>query len=108
MLAVRLLIISPLVCSVPVGADQTKNDENPPKEILDKSLNEDDSALHQMDETRPSHILMFHPWNTKSHRIQQSALLEGLLAKGHRVTGVFPQSSSIRHDRYTEIVVEDG
>ena len=53
-------------------------------------------------------ILMYHPWNTKSHRIQQNALLQGLLAKGHRVTGVFPQKSEIKNENYTEIVVHNG
>ena len=57
---------------------------------------------------RPAHILMFHPWNTRSHRIQQNALLEGLLARGHLVTGVFPQQSAIINPNYTEIVVADG
>ena len=58
--------------------------------------------------TAPGHILMFHPWNTKSHRILQNALLEGFLARGYTVTGVFPQGSKIKNEKYTEIVVEDG
>jgi hypothetical protein len=32
---------------------------------------------------------------------------QGLLAKGHRVVGVFPQSGDSSNPRYTEIVVED-
>ena len=36
-------------------------------------------------------VLLYHPFNTVSHRMQQTALLEGLLEKGHRVVGVFPQ-----------------
>ena len=56
----------------------------------------------------PGHILMFHPWNTKSHRILQNALLGGFLARGYTVTGVFPQGSKIKNEKYTEIVVEDG
>ena len=56
----------------------------------------------------PGHILMFHPWNTRSHRIQQNALLEALLARGHRVIGVFGQASDITSDNYTEIVVSNG
>ena len=56
----------------------------------------------------PGHILMFHPWNTRSHRIQQNALLEALLARGHRVIGVFGQASDITSDNYTEIVVGNG
>ena len=36
-------------------------------------------------------VLLYHPFNTVSHRMQQTALLEGLLGRGHRVIGVFPQ-----------------
>ena len=54
------------------------------------------------------HILMYHPWGAKSHRVQQNALLLGLLNEGHAVTGVFPEKSNIIHDGYTEIVVETG
>ena len=54
------------------------------------------------------HILMYHPWGTKSHRVQQHALLVGLLNAGHTVTGVFPENSNIIHDGYTEIVVDSG
>ena len=50
-------------------------------------------------------ILMFSPWNTRSLRIQQNAILEGLLDRGHRVTGVFPQEYQSKHENYTEIVV---
>merc|ERR1719320_1751698 len=87
-----------------------KNDENLEIEINQEiqEVENNDAIVEQLGKTKASHILMFHPWNTKSHRIQQNALLEGFLARGHRVTGVFPQSSSIKHDRYTEIVVEDG
>ena len=52
------------------------------------------------------HILMFFPWNTKSLRIQQNAILEGLLDRGHEVTGVFPQDYHSEHENYTEIVVK--
>jgi len=55
-------------------------------------------------------ILLHHPINTRSHRIQQDALLEGLLARGHRVVGVFPQEGGrhlLNHPLYTEILVED-
>eukprot|EP00092_Neocalanus_flemingeri_P026671 GFUD01028916.1.p1 GENE.GFUD01028916.1~~GFUD01028916.1.p1 ORF type:complete len:551 (-),score=119.39 GFUD01028916.1:114-1766(-) len=53
------------------------------------------------------HILIFHPWSTRSHMMQQTALLKGLLAKGHLVTGVFPFATNIEDDGYTEFVVED-
>jgi len=58
-------------------------------------------------EARTGHVLLYHPWNTKSHRMTQNAILQGLLARGHQVTGVFPQHSDIRNENYTEIVVED-
>jgi len=58
-------------------------------------------------EARTGHVLLYHPWNTKSHRMTQNAILQGLLARGHQVTGVFPQNSDIRNENYTEIVVED-
>ena len=57
---------------------------------------------------RGSHILMYHPWSTRSHRQQNNALLEGLLAKGHTVTGVLPQGTHVTSLNYTEIVVEDS
>ena len=59
------------------------------------------------DQGSGKHILMFHPWGTKSHRGQLNALLEGLLNNGHKVTGVFPNKSNIIREGYTEIVVED-
>ena len=52
------------------------------------------------------HILMFHPWGTKSHRGQQNILLLGLLKQGHSITGVFTEQSDIVHERYTEIVIQ--
>ena len=75
---------------------------------IDNLVTNVDNKGNALDENPSSHILMFHPWNTKSWRIQQNALLEGLLARGHRVTGVFPRESSIKNERYTEIVVADG
>merc|ERR1711936_1230605 len=55
---------------------------------------EDINATYKQNSSDSSHILMFFPWNTKSHRIMQNSLLEGLLARGHKVTGVFPQKSN--------------
>jgi len=52
-------------------------------------------------------ILLYHPINTKSHRNQQNAIAEGLLSRGHRVIGVYPQSRPIENPLFTEIVVED-
>ena len=76
--------------------------------VTEEGEGEKNDVNKLMEGTPSSHILMFHPWNTKSHRIQQNALLSGFLARGHRVTGVFHQGSDIRSERYTEIVVEDG
>ena len=53
------------------------------------------------------HLVIYAPWNTRSHRMLQDALLEGVLAKGHRVTGVFPQEYQEKHENYTEILVND-
>ena len=53
------------------------------------------------------HLLMYVPWNTRSHRMQQNAVLEGMLARGHTVTGVFPQEYHGKHENYTEILVKD-
>ena len=103
-----------LFCLLAAETEDKVKDKDQPKEDIDRIVTkeeeqESDTIITQMDNTTPSsHILMFHPWNTKSHRIQQNALLEGFLARGHRVTGVFPQSSNIKNERYTEIVVEDG
>ena len=55
---------------------------------------------------RMSHILMYHPWGTKSHRGQQNALINGLLERGHTITGVFSDESDLNHENYTEIIVE--
>ena len=55
---------------------------------------------------RVSHILMYHPWGTKSHRGQQNALINGLLERGYTITGVFSDESNLNHENYTEIIVE--
>ena len=107
MLVVNIFIGLYLLLDHCILGSEEKKDENLDIEI-NHEVENTDAIVQQLDKTPPSHILMFHPWNTKSHRIQQNALLEAFLARGHRVTGVFPQSSSIKHDRYTEIVVEDG
>ena len=57
---------------------------------------------------RGGHVVMYHPWSTASHRLQNNAVLEGLLARGHSVTGVTPQPSHVTSLNYTEIVVEDS
>ena len=54
------------------------------------------------------HILMFHPWGTRSHMHQLTALLQGLLSSGHQVTAVFARKTEIMHQNYEEIIVADG
>ena len=72
----------------------------------EESLIEDVKIQDDHQDDSP-HILPHFPWNTKSHRILQNTLLLGLLDSGYTVTGVFPQSSDIKHSKYTEIVVSD-
>ena len=72
----------------------------------EESLIEDVKTQDDHQDDSP-HILLHFPWNTKSHRILQNTLLLGLLDSGYTVTGVFPQSSDIKHSKYTEIVVSD-
>ena len=55
---------------------------------------------------RNLHILMYHPWGTKSHRGQQRALILGLLQNGHKILGVFADESDLKHENYTEVVVD--
>ena len=59
-------------------------------------------------ESSRKHILMFHPWGTRSHMQQLTALLDGLLKSGNDVTGVFARKTEIVHQHYTEIIVKDG
>ena len=54
------------------------------------------------------HILMFHPWGTRSHMHQLTALLQGLLSSGNQVTAVFARKTEIMHQNYEEIIVADG
>ena len=44
---------------------------------------------------------------TKSHLIQLYPIVEGLLDKGHKVTGVYFSSAKISHENYTEILIEN-
>ena len=86
------------------GTTKVQNTNGPAKCEIAKA--EADTENKMLQEVNKKHILMYHPWGTKSHRQQQHALLLGLLNAGHTVTGVFPEKSSIIHDGYTEIVVE--
>ena len=56
-------------------------------------------------EYKYKHILMYHPWGTKSHRGQQNPVILALLEKGHTVTGIFSEKGDIIHERYNELIV---
>ena len=96
-------------------------DENLKKsEAIDRSIitadNTTNTSTSSTEDVSPSnqiispkkHILMFHPWGTRSHKYQLNALLLGLLKSGNAVTGVFAWKTDIVHQQYTEIVVKDG
>merc|ERR1711892_496805 len=51
---------------------------------------------------------MYHPWSTRSHMMQQTALLRGLLAKGYHITAVFPFPTNIVDVGYKEIAVKNA
>ena len=53
------------------------------------------------------HILFFHNAGTRSHLIAMSALMEGLLDHGHKVTAVVYAKSKIVDRNYKEILIED-
>merc|ERR1719193_573411 len=50
---------------------------------------------------------MHHPLSTRSHMMQQTALLRGLLDAGYKVTAVFPHPTGIVAAGYTEVIAED-
>ena len=52
------------------------------------------------------HVLFFHSMGTLSNIIAMSALAEGLLEHGHKVTTVFYARSKIVHENYTEILIQ--
>ena len=83
----------------------TKNDDQNEyglgEEYTNPSMNNSFSQI-------PKHVLMFHPWGTRSHMHQLTALLQGLLSSGNQVTAVFARNTEIRHQNYEEIIVADG
>ena len=98
------------------GADTFRGMESPQNNnnqniVIAPEVTENNDFIGEIDlkvdsHEQKSHILMYHPWGTKSHRGQQNALLIGLLSKGHIVTGVFSDESDVRHENYTEIIVK--
>ena len=50
-------------------------------------------------------VLFVHNMGTKSHLITMKPLLEELLARQNRVTGVFFNSLGLSHENYTEMVI---
>ena len=95
------LLIFLLSCSL-LAAYQTNNHEASEPSKDDGSV----SRERNSNSNEKSHILMYHPWGTKSHRGQQNALINGLLDRGHTITGVFADESSLNHENYTEIIIE--
>ena len=53
-------------------------------------------------------VLIHHSFGTKSHLIQMSPMVEGLLNNGHTVTAVIFDTLKIKQENYTEIVVPNG
>ena len=52
-------------------------------------------------------ILIYHDLGTKSHLLQLYPIVEKLLDSGHKVTGIYFNSAKIRHENYTEILIEN-
>ena len=52
-------------------------------------------------------ILIYHDLGTKSHLLQLYPIVEGLLESGHKVTGIYFNSAEIKHENYTEILIEN-
>ena len=44
---------------------------------------------------------------TRSHLLQLYPIVEKLLDNGHKVTGVYFNSAKIKHENYTEILIEN-
>ena len=51
------------------------------------------------------HVLFVHTMGTKSHLIVMKPLIEELLARQNKVTGIFFSSLKIGHENYTELLV---
>ena len=52
-------------------------------------------------------ILIYHDLGTKSHLLQLYPIVEKLLESGHKVTGIYFNSAEIKHENYTEILIEN-
>ena len=78
---------------------------NEPKVTTLENVGDNDSA-NKVNHAK-KHIVMFHPWGTRSHMNQFGPLITGLLEDGNSITSVFTISTNIVHDDYTEIIVED-
>merc|ERR1711953_290027 len=52
-------------------------------------------------------ILIYHDMGTKSPLIQLYPIVEKLLDSGHKVTGIYFNSAKIKHENYTEILIEN-
>ena len=80
---------------------------NEPKVTTLENVGDNDSANKVNGPHAKKHIVMFHPWGTRSHMNQFGPLITGLLEDGNSITSVFTISTNIVHDDYTEIIVED-
>ena len=52
-------------------------------------------------------VLIYHDMGTRSHLLQLYPIVEKLLDNGHKVTGVYFNSAKIKHENYTEILIEN-
>ena len=91
--------------------DKLPPDEKPPAKS-DPIPTEPPKVLHTEKEVfenlpKKGHILFFHNMGTRSHLIALSALAEGLVQHGHKVTAVWYAKSKIVHENYKEILIED-
>ena len=97
-----IVVLSETTTSSAQAKEKLKSEDDESREHSNGAQREFTST-HQYN--RRSHILMYHPWGTRSLRGQQNALLFGLLDKGHTITGVFSEKSNLKHENYTEIII---
>ena len=105
------------------GSELPVKEGNPDRNTKDPSLKEskavvpkapilskahDSSPIKRNSQySKKGHILFFHNAGTRSHLIALNALAEGLVEHGHRVTSVQYMKSNIKHENYTEVLIQD-
>ena len=88
------------------GAKEKSNTVDPREPMATKEL--DLSHTKESSQyVKKGHILFFHNAGTRSHLIALNALAEGLVEHGHRVTSVQYMKSNIKHENYTEVLIQD-